>query len=216
MPSEQDRSRARHEKILDAALGVFTTRGYRDAAVDDIASAAETSKGGVYFHFPGKQAIFLALLERTSTLLLSRIVDAVESEPDPIAKVDAALLSVVRTFASHRSLARLFLVEAFGAGPDFHARMSEIHGTFTDFIKRNLDEAVRLGVVEPLDTEVASQAWFGALDHIVTRWVLSESPGRLEDSYPALRALLLRSIGLPADNRMANAGSKLAKGNRAS
>src|SRR4051812_12740488 len=101
----QARTRLRHERILDAALGVFSSRGYRDASVDDVAEAAETSKGGVYFHFPGKQAIFLALLDRSAGLLLSRIVGAVESEQGPVAKADAALLAVLRLFGSHRALA---------------------------------------------------------------------------------------------------------------
>lgn len=192
----QERTRVRHERILDAALEVFSSRGYRDASVDDVAAAAATSKGGVYFHFPGKDALFLALLDRSARLLLSKVTESVSSEPDPVAKVDAALLALLRAFASHRRLARLFLVETLGAGPQFHARMVDVHGQFVAFVRRNLDEAVRQGIVQPLDTEIASQAWFGALNQVVTRWVLSDRPDRLEDAYPALRALLLRSVGI--------------------
>ncbi|HEY3079448.1 MAG TPA: isochorismate synthase [Chloroflexota bacterium] len=192
----QERTRLRHERILDAALEVFSSRGYRDASVDDVATAAETSKGGVYFHFPGKDALFMALLDRSASLLLSKIAESVSSEPDPVAKVDAALLALLRTFASHRRLARLFLVETLGAGPRFQAHLVDVHGQFVAFVRRNLDEAVRQGIVQPLDTEVASQAWFGALNQVVTAWVLSDRPDRLEDAYPALRALLLRSVGV--------------------
>ena len=69
MPVEQLRSLQRHERILDAATRVFATKGYHGTLVDEIASEAETSKGGVYFHFPNKQAIFLALFDRLSTML---------------------------------------------------------------------------------------------------------------------------------------------------
>ena len=192
----QARTRARHERILDAALAVFSSRGYRDASVEDVATAAETSKGGVYFHFPGKQAIFLALLDRSSRLLLSRIAESVEDERDPVAKVDAALLAFLKAFASHRQLARLFLVEAWGAGPEFHAKMRQVHGEFAAFIQRNLEEAARRGTIPPLDAELASVAWFGALNQVVTRWILSERSEPIEDSYPELRALLLRSVGV--------------------
>jgi isochorismate synthase len=204
----QERTRVRHERILDAALEVFSARGYRDASVDDVASAAETSKGGVYFHFPGKDALFMALLERSAKLLLSKIEESVASEPDPVAKVDAALLSLLRTFASHRRLARLFLVETMGAGPRFQARVVEVHRQFEQFIRRNLQEAVRQGIVPALDADVASQAWFGALNQVVTRWVLEERPGRLEDAYPGLRALLLRSVGV--DPRRSAGGPRTA------
>ena len=194
--STQARTQLRHERILDAALSVFASRGYRDASVDEVAEAAETSKGGIYFHFPGKQAIFLALLERSADLLLARIAEAVASEREPVARADAALRAVLRLFGSHRALARLFMVEAIGAGPDFHLRMAQINGRFREFIRQNLDEAVRQGTIGPLDTGLASQVWFGALNQVVTDWVLAERPEPLESAYPALRALLLRSVGV--------------------
>lgn len=195
MPQLQNRSQDRRQRILDAALRVFSRRGYRDAVVDEIADQSGTSKGGVYFHFPGKQAIFLALLDRTAQRLLDKIEEAIASQEDPIAKADAALLAVLRTFASHRALARLFMVEALGAGREFHQRMLEIHDEFARVIQRHLDEAIEQGVIESVDTEIASRAWFGALNEVITSWVLSRHPGRLEDAYAALRPFLMRSVG---------------------
>lgn len=203
MKVSQLRTQVRHERILDAALSVFSRHGYREAAVDDIANEAGTSKGGIYFHFPGKQAIFLALLDRSAGLLMDRIAERMAAEEDPIAKVDVALHVLLHAFAGHRVLARLFVVEALGAGPEFHAKMIEIHAAFTALIKTNLDEAVARGLIEDLDTDVVSVAWFGALNQVVVRWVLegrdSLNPaGRpLEATYPALRAMLLRSVGAP-------------------
>jgi TetR/AcrR family transcriptional regulator, fatty acid metabolism regulator protein len=190
----QVRTQMRHERILDAALGVFSRLGYRDAAVDDIAAEAETSKGGIYFHFPGKGAIFLALLDRCADRLMARIVERVEAESEPIARLDAALSTLLHTFAGHRVLARLFLVEALGAGSEFHAKMIEIHGAFTALIRCQLDDAVAHGLIEPIDTDVVSVAWFGALNQVVVRWVL-DGQEPLERAYPALRGMLLRSVG---------------------
>lgn len=196
MKIEQPRSIARRQRILDAALGVFSARGYRDASMDDIAAGADTSKGGVYFHFPNKQAVFLSLLDRTSAMLLDRAESAIEKETDPVLRLDAALTTVLRTFASYRSLARLFLVESMGAGPEFKPRMLQIHGRFEGVIQKHLDEAVEQGVVHDVDTALAARAWYGALNHIVTTWALTDDPEPLMDSYPALRKLLLRSVGL--------------------
>lgn len=196
MPIEQQRSLHRHERILDAALRVFTQKGYRDAAVDDIAAESQTSKGGVYFHFPNKQAIFLALLDQMAGLLRARIEAAIAAETDPIEKADAALRVVLQTFASHRRLARLFLVEALGAGREFNDRLAALHTSFAELIQRHLDDAVRQGIIPPLDTAVAGRVWFGALNEIVTAWVLAEPPGELLDAYPSIRAMLLRSVGI--------------------
>ena len=48
-----------------------------------------------------------------------------------------------------------------------------------------------------MDTRITSIAWFGALNEVVARWLLADKPGGLEDAYPALRAALLRSAGVP-------------------
>jgi TetR/AcrR family transcriptional regulator, fatty acid metabolism regulator protein len=202
--ANQLRTHIRHERILDAALSVFSSHGYPDASVDDIAREADTSKGGIYFHFPSKQAIFLALLDRSARLLLDRIAERVEVEPDPITKVDTALHVLLHSFAAHRVLARLFLVEALVAGST--AKMIEIHALFTTFIKQNLDEAVATGLIPPIDTEVASTAWFGALNQVVVRWVLEDQSTPLESTYPSLRLLLLRSLGVPAGSRSSPEG----------
>ncbi len=193
---EQERSRTRRQRILDAGIAVFSRKGYRDTVVDEIAAESETSKGGVYFHFPNKQAIFLALLEQVGSLLIEKVEEAMARAPNPVARGDAALLTVLRTFAGHRSLARLFLVEAMGAGREFNDAMMALHTRFTALIKRHLDDAVAQGVIAPLDTETASVAWFGALNEVAIRWVLAGQPRHLEDAYPTLRLLLARSVGI--------------------
>ena len=198
MPSSrQARSHTRYQRILDAALRVFSRRGYRDASVDEIAGAARTSKGGVYFHFPSKEAIFLGLLNRTAGRLTEKVEAAASAHDDPIARADAVLRAVLRTFGKHRALARLLMVEALGAGREFHRRMAEIRAEFASFIKRHLDTAVAQGVIPPLDTEVASRAWFGALSEVLTQAVLSGGSTDLERTYAALRPLLMRGVGIP-------------------
>lgn len=201
MTTNQERARSRHQAILDAALSVFSRQGYHEAAVDEIASLAATSKGGVYFHFPGKQSLFLALLDRSANLLLCRVRDRMAEHDDPIEKVDTALLTVLRTFSSQRSLARVLLLEMMGAGPEFRAKLIEVHGSFAAFIAENLDEAVARGVIPPLDTRTAGLAWFGALNQVVSTWLLSDEPSNLEDSYPALRSLFLHGIGVDEEAR---------------
>jgi AcrR family transcriptional regulator len=63
----QERNRA---SVLSAARDEFTERGFRDAKIDSIAERAELTRGAVYSNFPGKRALYFAVLaedaERTS------------------------------------------------------------------------------------------------------------------------------------------------------
>jgi AcrR family transcriptional regulator len=196
MPTEQLRALQRHQRIIDAAEKVFADKGYHATLVDEIAEQAQTSKGGVYFHFPNKQAIFLALLDRLAKLLKDRIEHAVEAEPDPLSRAEAALKVVLETFKNHPRLARLFMVEALGAGPEFNQRMVEMRADFADLIRQYLDEAVQQQAIPPLDTRTAAAAWFGAINEIITQWALAgQSSARLDEIYPTLKTMLLRGIG---------------------
>jgi AcrR family transcriptional regulator len=195
-PDPAEQSRNRRERILDAAFHAFATRGYRDTAVDDIADASDTSKGGIYFHFPNKESIFRELMETTADKLLSKVEKAVAGETDPVARAEVAIHTVLGTFAGHRTMARLLFLDTVGAGRIFRTETNELHARFARLIQGYLDEAVAAGAIEPLDTTIASIAWFGALNEVVARWLLAENPGRLEDAYPALRAVLLRSVGV--------------------
>ena len=66
-------------------------------------------------------------------------------------------------------------------------------------IQGYLDDAVTAGAIPPLDTRITSIAWFGAINEVVGRWLLADQAASLEDAYPALRAALLRSAGVPAE-----------------
>lgn len=194
--NNQPRARERQRRIMDAALNVFTRRGYRDASVDEIAEEAETSKGGVYFHFPGKQMIFGALLDLSARRLLDRVREAIERESEPVARADAALRTVLSAFAEHRSLARLFMIEALSAGSEFQERLLAMHDEFIGLIEQHLQEAVDQGIVTNVDTRIASRAWFGALNEVILHWLIKGEPADLLDAYQSLRPLLMRSVGI--------------------
>lgn len=192
---QAERRHSTRSKILDAAVRIFAEKGYHDTAVDDIVRASSTSKGAVYFHFPNKQGIFLALVEYLANQVINRMEDSIGTEKGGIDKVDAALRTALEFFGSHRNLARILLVEVAGLGHGFHPRLLVLRVRFTSLIKKHLDRAVADGSIPSQDTEVAARVWLGALTELAVRWLYAENEESLEKQLPALRALLLRSVG---------------------
>lgn len=182
-------------RILDAALDVFSENGYHDSAVDDIVRRADSSKGTFYFHFPSKQAIFMALAEEAARRVGDAVERAVSAEQDPVERVDAALRAVLDIFARHRSLAKLLLVDLVNLGGGFGSTLAEVRAGLARRIAALLDDAIARGAIPPIDSNIAAYAWLGAVNEIVTRWLHTGTPTRLEDVLPTLRALLLGSLG---------------------
>ena len=187
---------ATRQRLLDAAEAVFAEKGYHGTVVDDIIRASDSSKGGFYFHFPNKQAIFLALVDKLVPKLAAAIDRAIAGERDPVAQLDAALRTVLETFGRHRKLSKILLIEAVGLGHGFDEKLMRTRGRFAAMIQEHLDHAVAAGAIAPQDTTLVSWAWFGAINEIVVRWLSSGEPARLEDTLPGLRTLLLRSVGV--------------------
>ena len=187
---------ATRQRLLDAAEEVFAEKGYHGAVVDDIIRASDSSKGGFYFHFPNKQAIFLALIDALVPKLAATVDRAIAAESDPVDQLGAALRTLLDTFSRHRRLSKILLVEAVGLGHGFDEKLMRTRGYFAAMIQGYLDRAVASGAIAPVDTETASWVWLGAINEIVVRWLVSGQPERLENVTPTLQALLLRSVGV--------------------
>jgi AcrR family transcriptional regulator len=69
----------RRAGILDAALAVFSARGYHPSSIDDIAREAGISKALIYEHFESKQGLYADLIERNAAELVKRLAAAIGS-----------------------------------------------------------------------------------------------------------------------------------------
>jgi AcrR family transcriptional regulator len=72
----------RRAAILDAALEVFSSRGYHAASIDEIAGEAGISKALIYEHFPSKKELHASLLERHVQEIFERLAESAAG-PDP-------------------------------------------------------------------------------------------------------------------------------------
>ncbi len=82
--------------ILQKAQEVFSKKGYFLASMDEICKTAGVSKGSVYYHFKGKQDLFLAILEQYSKDWLSKWQEISKDTIDARSK----LLAIAQHFAS--------------------------------------------------------------------------------------------------------------------
>jgi AcrR family transcriptional regulator len=83
------RSRIKRGRILDAAECLFARQGYAKTTVDEIAFAASVSKGLIYLHFPSKEALLEAVLEREITAWSRASVRTVHEAKGTIAEMIA-------------------------------------------------------------------------------------------------------------------------------
>jgi AcrR family transcriptional regulator len=89
----QERSEATRQKLFKAALRVFSRDGFEAARIEDIAAEAGFTRGAFYAHFPSKEALFFALLEKE----MQKHVDRLRIELQNCAN-DEARLKIFREY----------------------------------------------------------------------------------------------------------------------
>jgi TetR/AcrR family fatty acid metabolism transcriptional regulator len=184
------------ERILEAAEKLFAEKGFHETAMDEIVRASKVSKGGVYFHFPSKEELFFALLDKLADALQREVQREIARRRGAVAKIQGALEVVLRTLTSQRHLAQIILRQGHGLGPSFERKRLEIYSRFARLIKENLDEALAEGSIPPINTEITAYAWLGAINELVLRWVYTGQPDPLTQTLPTLQELFLRGIGI--------------------
>lgn len=109
--------------ILDAALDMFSTHGFRGATVDQIASAAGLSKPNLLYYFPTKEAIHAHLLERMLDTWLDPLRE-LDPDGDPLEEVLAYVDRKLEISRTHPRESRLFANEILQGAPRIHAVLS--------------------------------------------------------------------------------------------
>lgn len=182
------------QRILDAALNIFSNKGYYDTRIDEIVDEAETSKGSVYFHFPNKERLFIALVDQFSSVLERNVTDAIEEYPKGMQRVEHAIEAVLDTFGKYRRPAKILLVQAVGLGTVFEKKRMETTDKFASLIATYLSEAIEVGDIGEIDVDVVSHAWMGAIYNVVIQWVYTGEP-EPDRILAALVPMLLKSVG---------------------
>jgi AcrR family transcriptional regulator len=76
-------SEATKAALLEEATRLFAARGYTGTSLEDVAAASQVTRGAVYHHFEGKQALFEAVLDAQESRAIARIT-AAATAADPL------------------------------------------------------------------------------------------------------------------------------------
>jgi AcrR family transcriptional regulator len=104
------------ERILDAAEALFADRGFEGTALRDVAGRVGIRTPSLYNHFPSKEALYAAVLERVVAPVLSLLSAMVESPPAERPTSREVVERVMALLAVRPDLPRLVVHEALGGG----------------------------------------------------------------------------------------------------
>ncbi len=164
----------KREAILRAATRIFAEKGFFNAKVADIAKAAGVADGTVYLYFKNKDDVLHSLFDRAMEKFIAeglRELAALDRPEDKLRRI--AQLHLERLGAD-RELAIVFQVELRGSIKFMQEFSATGFAEYLDIIRGTIEDGQKSGAFRPdLKPIVCAKMLYGALDEMVTNWILS-------------------------------------------
>ncbi|MCM2251162.1 MAG: TetR family transcriptional regulator [Ramlibacter sp.] len=202
--TKEDALATRHS-LLDAAERVFQAKGVARATLGDIAAAAGTTRGAIYWHFADKSDLFNAMMERVVLPMERGLEAATLDQADPLPALHATLLGALDNIATDPQLHRVLeiatlkveYVDDLWAIRQHHLRTRD---EWVARMTRVLRASARhRGLCLPLPVEAAARGLHALVSGIIQSWLLDPSAFDLRACGAKAIQVYLAGLGLPAD-----------------
>jgi TetR/AcrR family acrAB operon transcriptional repressor len=173
--------------ILDAAVTMFHTKGVTRTSLNDVAQAANLTRGAIYWHFKNKADLFGAVCDRVRLPIESMVESSTdERENDPLGQLRAiclfALQDTVRNPHSRKVMDIMFhKYECVDSNDPILLRQHDWYRQAMENIQRILQHAVSQGQLpKNLDIRLAGIFFHATLDGLLKNWLFSPESFDLE------------------------------------
>ena len=194
---------ATRSQLLDAAERVFLAQGVAGTSLNDIAEAAGTTRGAIYWHFKDKADLFNAMMDRVAMPLQQALslVDAAD-EDDPLPALKKAVRFALRQTVTDPQTRRVFevathKVEYVDSLCAVRQRHLQMRGLWLDRFRHVLlKSAAARGVRLAMPATTAAHGLHALMDGLVQNWLLDPDAFDLETTGAKALDAFLRGLGL--------------------
>jgi TetR/AcrR family fatty acid metabolism transcriptional regulator len=208
------RSDDKRQRILQSAAKVFARKGYHGARVSEIARRADVADGTIYLYFRNKEDILVSLFDEVMIEHLRQAreeLDALHGAPEKLRAIAHRHLGLL---GSNRDLAVVFQVELRQSTKFMERFTASWLKDYFALLVDIIDEGQQEGSLrEDLPRKLVTKSFFGALDEMVTSWILSRRDYDLSEMAGPVVDLLLNGAAAPrrAGSRPLAAVSRAAR-----
>lgn len=169
---------ATRDRLLDCAEALFQAQGVARTSLHDIALAAGTTRGAIYWHFKDKADLFNAMLERVTLPLEDALLGAPARDADPLGHLRSALLGALKRIAGDPQTRRVFevltqKVEYVDELSAVRTRHLNVRGECLERMAQDLRDAARQrGQRLPMAALAAARGLHAMVDGLIQNWLL--------------------------------------------
>ncbi|UTR15545.1 TetR family transcriptional regulator [Salipaludibacillus sp. LMS25] len=185
----------KYEQIIDAAVKVIAKNGYHQSQVSKIAKEAGVADGTIYLYFKNKEDILISLFEEKMGHFVDRIKEKMRTETSVEKKLLILIEMHFMQLEMDHDLAIVTQLELRQSNIAIRYKVNEVLKGYLTLIDSVIEEGMEKGVFgKNLDLRLTRQLIFGAMDEVVTNWIMKECKYELITLAEPIHHMLLNGI----------------------
>jgi AcrR family transcriptional regulator len=163
-------------QIVDTALAVFASKGFKGTSIKDIAETAGISQGLMYHYFPSKEALLTAIIDRHSFLPGLRTI-LTDTANQPLERVFKKIANGFLDVLDEKKALVTIMIRDVETNPDVSNAWTSLCREGVSLFQKYLETLVADGKLRAHNTEVAARSLLGTIFMFhFTRNVFLNSP----------------------------------------
>ena len=155
---DQELISRRHDQICDAALKLFTRKGFHQTSVREIATACNLPIGTLYTYIKTKEDILLLVYQRIFELFQERMSDALFASGDPAAQLKSAIAATLKLYDEYQDLVLVLYQESHALRRDALQQLFEVDRRYVSMIQAMIERGTQEGHFEAGDSNLLAIA----------------------------------------------------------
>ncbi|CAM4120626.1 TetR/AcrR family transcriptional regulator [Paenibacillus alkaliterrae] len=183
------------QKILAAALKLFSELGYYRTSMDDIAKEANVAKGTLYYHFTGKGRLFETLITEGIQMLMNEIKQVLEVDAAADKQIRAIVDKHVELFLRYSELIHILSNEiSNGIEPDILGRFEVLKQQYIDFLVKIMQQGYKDGELNRLPFELAAAGMLGLIESVSVYYNKHKNRLSIDDLHETVNAFVTSTL----------------------
>jgi TetR/AcrR family fatty acid metabolism transcriptional regulator len=168
------REENKHQRILRAAVKIFSEKGFYNSRVSEIAREANVADGTIYLYFRNKDDLLISLFEEEFGRIVEDMRGKLGKEKDALQKIRRFAITHLSIVSKQQQLAEVLGVEVRQSSKFMKEYVNKTFIEYLNLIRSVIVEGQEKGLIRKnLTPGIMKRAVFGALDEMARYWVLS-------------------------------------------
>jgi TetR/AcrR family fatty acid metabolism transcriptional regulator len=181
--------------ILEAALIVFAQHGFHGSQVTKIAKEAGIAGGTVYLYFKNKEDILVNLFRTKLGNLITRIEEEISTAPNAIKAIESVCRIHFLNSEQNPDLAYVMQIELRQANLELRREIGQVVKSYYELIERIIVQGMKEGLFrQDLNPRMTRSLIFGAMDEMVTSWVVTGRKYSLSSQIEGTSRFLINAL----------------------